>query len=135
MSDIFDQALNDIPEDLKKNVSRNFDVIDRIHYLMSKKGLTLQGLANLLGEAEPEVGKWMQGTHDFTLSTIRRIEETLGEKILFILSPGEDIKKSVAVSIYHVSIAYDHHIDFITPAAKKDMLVKKFVGKMEYSTN
>jgi transcriptional regulator with XRE-family HTH domain len=137
MSNIFEQALNDIPEDIQKDVSRNFDVIDRIRYIMSKKGLTQHDLANSLGENELEISKWMRGTHDFTLSTIRRIEEKLGERILFIAPPGEEIKKSGATSNYHLSVTYDYfYLDIIIcTAAKKDQLVKKFVGKMEYSIN
>lgn len=142
MSEIFDLALNDLPEDVKKDVSQNFDVIDRIRYIMSKKQFTHYDLANLLGETESEVTKWMRGTHDFTLSTLRKIEEKTGERIIFILPPEENLKKHesniATASKYHLSIEYNYieSSDFsISRNTEKDKLVKKFVGKMEYSTN
>lgn len=36
----------------------------------------------MLGKKEPEISKWMRGTHNFTIGTIAAIEAALGEPIL-----------------------------------------------------
>ncbi len=82
MNKIFEQALDNIPKDVQKKVSLNFDVIDQISAILQHKGMTQRDLAGLLGKRESEISKWMRGTHNFTLATISNIEEALGEKIL-----------------------------------------------------
>lgn len=36
----------------------------------------------MLGKKEPEISKWMRGTHNFTIDTISSIENALGVQIL-----------------------------------------------------
>lgn len=82
MSKIFEQALNNIPRDIQNNVSLNFDIIDQILSILKKKGMNQKDLAHLLGKKESEISKWMHGTHNFTISTIAKIQQALGEKII-----------------------------------------------------
>jgi transcriptional regulator with XRE-family HTH domain len=79
---IFEQALNDIPQDIQEEVSWNFDIIDQITFILKKKGMSQKDLAVLLGKKESEISKWMRGTHNFTLSTIWLLQKALGEKII-----------------------------------------------------
>ena len=80
--DIFEQALNDIPQHIQEEVSWNFDIIDQITAILKKKGMSQKDLAILLGKKESEISKWMRGTHNFTLSTIWLLQKALGEKII-----------------------------------------------------
>lgn len=41
-------------------------------------------LAMRLGKKEPEISKWMRGTHNFTIDTLVSIEEALGEPIISV---------------------------------------------------
>lgn len=58
---------------------------------MESKGLSQKDFAKLLGKNESEISKWMRGTHNFTISTIVKIEQALGCKIL-------SIQKTVEIS-------------------------------------
>ncbi|GAA0543666.1 helix-turn-helix domain-containing protein [Chitinophaga japonensis] len=82
MTKLFEQAIHDIPQDVRERVSLNFDIIDQISAILQRKGMTQRDLANLMGKRESEISKWMRGTHNFTLSTISAIQKALGEKII-----------------------------------------------------
>lgn len=79
---IFEEALNNIPQNIQEEVSWNFDIIDQITAILKKKGMSQKDLALLLGKKESEISKWMRGTHNFTLSTIWLLQKALGEKII-----------------------------------------------------
>lgn len=75
----------------RATVDFSFEIVDRIHQILESKGMSQKDLADLLGKKESEISKWMRGTHNFTISTIMRIEHALGCKIL-------SVQKGVKVS-------------------------------------
>jgi transcriptional regulator with XRE-family HTH domain len=83
---------NKMFEARKKNVSNeardfvdfSFKIVDRIYDLLQEKGMTQKDLANKLGKSEAEISKWMRGTHNFTISTIIKLECALGGSILSV---------------------------------------------------
>lgn len=96
MSAIFDSI--EVAGDIKRFVDHSFDVVDQIYDVLDRQGKTQRDLANLLGKKESEVSKWMQGTHNFTLKSIAKIEEALGETIL--LTPKKVVKKTEFIPVY-----------------------------------
>ena len=60
---------------------------------MASKGLTQKDLATKLGKSEAEISKWMRGTHNFTISTIKKIEVALDCEIL-------SVKKTLDGSVF-----------------------------------
>lgn len=46
------------------------------------RGPKQKDLAIMLNKNEPEISKWIRGTHNFTLDPIRAIENTLEVEIL-----------------------------------------------------
>lgn len=81
--------INSIPQNIEVDrfVSNSFDVVDRIHFILRKKGYTQRDLAKILNKSESEISKWMSGMYNFTLRTIASIEVKLGENILSIIEP------------------------------------------------
>jgi transcriptional regulator with XRE-family HTH domain len=59
---------------------------DIIRIIESKPGMKRKHLAEALGKKESEISKWLSGTHNFTLKSLAKIEEQLGEQFLFTLS-------------------------------------------------
>lgn len=55
--------------------------------------LTQKDLATKLGKSEAEISKWMRGTHNFTISTIKKIEVALDCEIL-------SVKKTLDGSVF-----------------------------------
>ncbi|MDE0561820.1 helix-turn-helix transcriptional regulator [Algoriphagus sp. NF] len=82
MSEIFDSI--QVRDEVKRYVDHSLDIVNRIHELLENQGKTQRDLANLMGKKESEIIKWMQGTHNFTLDTIAKIESVLGEKLIFV---------------------------------------------------
>ncbi|MFD2202817.1 helix-turn-helix domain-containing protein [Shivajiella indica] len=96
MSKIFESI--QVSDEVKRFVDHSFDVVNKIHELLEKQGKTQRDLANLMGKKESEISKWMQGTHNFTLKSLAKIESVLGENLFEVLKEDElVVKKQVAV--------------------------------------
>lgn len=96
MSAIFDSI--QVSDEVKRFVDHSFDMVNKIFEILQKQGKTQRDLANLLGKNESEISKWMQGTHNFTLKSIAKIESVLGENLFEVLKEDEVVvKKQVAV--------------------------------------
>jgi len=81
-SPILQQALNDVPDDVRREVSLSFAIADRIADLLAQQGMTQKAFARKMGKSEPEVSAWLTGRHNFTLRTIARISSVLGTDIV-----------------------------------------------------
>ena len=80
MTKFFDKI--PIPEEAKNFVDKSHEIGDEILSILQKQGKTQKDLAELLGKKEPEISKWLSGTHNFTLKTITKIETVLGADIV-----------------------------------------------------
>jgi len=83
-------------------VDYTFDLSNRIQFLMDQNSMEQKDLAKALGKNESEISKWMSGSHNFTLKTVARIEEVLGDKLLEIVNE-ETINKGEKVSIVFIN--------------------------------
>lgn len=118
-----------ISNDVDIFVKQSFDIVDRIHEILVKQGKERKDLARLLGKSESEISKWMTGTHNFTINTLAKIQDVLGESIIqvtkekqperplsvFISSPEYAMRPSNQTSIIsanlrmaNVSLPYQH---------------------------
>jgi len=73
-----------ISNEVDLQVRMSFDIVDRIHEILFKQGKEQKDLARLLNKKESEISKWMRGTHNFTISTLAKIETALGESVIHI---------------------------------------------------
>lgn len=80
-----------ISKETQEAVDLSFEIVDRIHQILESKGISQKDFADLLGKKESEISRWMRGTHNFTISTIVKIELALKCKIL-------SVNKSVELS-------------------------------------
>ena len=77
--------------EIRESVDMSFQIVDRIHEILTEKGMKQKDLALLLGKKEAEISKWMRGTHNFTIDTLVSIEEALGAPILQVVHQEEDV--------------------------------------------
>jgi transcriptional regulator with XRE-family HTH domain len=63
-------------------VEHSMNIAKQIMLILEKRGTNQSFLANKLGKSESEISKWLQGTHNFTLKTISKIEDVLNESII-----------------------------------------------------
>ena len=54
-TNLYQQALLDIPDDVKREVVLSYAVADRIYELMKKDGMTQKELAKKIGKSESEI--------------------------------------------------------------------------------
>ena len=76
------EAVKNIPMDIQKQTAYSFSIADKIHKLLTRKGMTQKELAKGMGKTEAEVSVWLSGQHNFTLRTLAKISVFLGEDIL-----------------------------------------------------
>ncbi len=95
-----------IPTEIDLFVTRSFDIVDRIHEILTFKQLDQKDLAALLGKRESEISKWMSGTHNFTIKTIARIEKVLGSSIVKVVRNESQIQKNP--TLFLVKKEYAH---------------------------
>ena len=79
---IFQDELNEIPDDVKKEVDWSFAIADRIEKLLNERNITHKEWASQIGKTEAEVSRWVSGTHNFTLRTLAKISVALGEDLI-----------------------------------------------------
>lgn len=78
------EAVKSIPLEIQKETSFSFAVSDKIHELLTDKGMTQKELARKMGKTEAEVSVWLSGQHNFTLRTLAKISVFLGEDFIQI---------------------------------------------------
>ena len=81
---IIEQRRKSVNPETRRAVDFSFLIVDRIHESLERKGLRQKDLAMRLGKKEPEISKWMRGTHNFTIDTLISIENALGEPIISV---------------------------------------------------
>ena len=81
---MFREAVAQIPNDVRIEVDLSFAIADKIDAILKQKGMTQKEFARKMGKTEVEVSRWVGGTHNFTLRTIAKISDVLGERILTV---------------------------------------------------
>ena len=81
---LFREELAKIPADVRKQVDLSWAIADKIDALLKKKGMSQKEFAHLMGKTEPEVSRWVGGTHNFTIRTLAKISVVLGEDLITI---------------------------------------------------
>lgn len=78
----FIDAINQIPNDIDRQISLSMSVSDRIADILRERGMSQKDFAKWIGRSEAEISRWLGGTHNFTLSTIAKISSYLNEDII-----------------------------------------------------
>ena len=88
-SSIIEARRKQVTSDVRERVELSFQIVDRIHEILVKKGMKQKDLALQLGKKEAEISKWRRGTHNFTIDTLVSIEEALNAPILQVVHQEE----------------------------------------------
>ena len=83
-------------------VDYTFDLSNRIQFLLDKNSMDQKGLAKALKKNESEISKWLSGSHNFTLKTIARIEDVLGDKLIEVVNEN-NVGKTELTGVYLIS--------------------------------
>ena len=83
-SKIARKILDETPLDKRIFVKKYADIVVRISQLLKAKGWNQQQLSQALDKRPSEISKWLKGEHNFTLSSLTKLEAELGEEIIFV---------------------------------------------------
>lgn len=83
-TNLYQQALLDIPDDVKREVALSYAVADRLYDLIKEAGMTQKEFAKKIGKSESEVSIWMTGRHNFTLKTLAKVSSVLNADIVSV---------------------------------------------------
>lgn len=81
---LFQQALSEVPNELKIQIDLSFALSDKLDAILKEKGMSQKEFASLMGKTESEVCRWLGGTHNFTLKTIAKISSVLDVELISI---------------------------------------------------
>ena len=81
---VLDDILSNIPKGIQKEVDMFYAIAVCINDILKRKGWNQANLAKAMGKKEAEVSKWLSGNHNFTISTLARIETALEEDIISV---------------------------------------------------
>jgi ribosome-binding protein aMBF1 (putative translation factor) len=73
-----------IPDEQKAEFELSFGIAERMDAILKEKNISQRELARRLGKRESEVSRWLTGRHNFTTSTIAKIETALGSPLVQI---------------------------------------------------
>jgi transcriptional regulator with XRE-family HTH domain len=98
-----DIVLSQTPPESKNFISKTLDIVDQIFLILEEKGINQKYLADKLGKKEPEISKWLSGTHNFTVRTITAIETALDHEIIVTPHKIKDNLFRYATKAYRAS--------------------------------
>ena len=78
-NELFRQCLSAIPQEQRAEFDLSYGIAERLDAILKKKGITQHELACRLGKRDS-----LTGRHNFTTSTIARIEQAIGDKLIQI---------------------------------------------------
>ena len=81
---LFHDSLAAIPDEQKAEFELSFGIAERMDTILKEKNISQRELARRLGKRESEVSRWLTGRHNFTTSTIAKIETALGSLLVQI---------------------------------------------------
>ncbi|MCQ2150254.1 MAG: helix-turn-helix transcriptional regulator [Bacteroidales bacterium] len=94
-SKIFQEQLEKVTPEIKKEMDWSAVIVKRIEQILKEKGITQRELASRIGCNETQIVRWTRGFPNYTLSTLAKLSEALGEDLI-CMSPVLP-----AVSGYH----------------------------------
>lgn len=83
-TELFRESINEVPDSIKTELDLSFAISDKIDAILKKRNLSQKDFARMMGKSEPEICRWLNGRHNFTIRTIARISTVLGESIIQI---------------------------------------------------
>ena len=81
---LFHDSLAAIPDEQKAEFELSFGIAERMDAILKEKNISQRELARRLGKRESEVSRWLTGRHNFTTSTIAKIETALDSPLVQI---------------------------------------------------
>ena len=76
------RQLEKVSPAVSKEVAWSADIIDNIERITREKGITQRELAHRMGCNETQVSRWTRGFPNFTLRSLAKLSQALGEDLI-----------------------------------------------------
>lgn len=83
----FKELIDNNPKHLKDEVAFNIALVKRVRELLKEQNSSQQELASSMEKKPSEVSKLLSGTHNLTLSSIFKLSDALGVKLIEVARP------------------------------------------------
>jgi len=83
-NDLFHKHLEMVSPSVRQEMDWSRDIVDKIDAILKKKGLTQRELAKRIGCNETQITRWTNGFPNYTLSTLAKLSEALGEPLITV---------------------------------------------------
>ena len=80
----FREVLAETPKDERLQMEWSFSISDAIDAALQKQGITKKKLAERTGTSCAAVSRCLSGGHNFTLSTLAKIQAVLGVQLISV---------------------------------------------------
>ena len=81
-NNVFHEQLRKVSPAVKQEMDWSCAIIDRIDDILKKKGITQRELARRIGCNETQITRWTRGFPNYTLSSLAKLSEALGEPLI-----------------------------------------------------
>ena len=85
-NELFQSQLLKVSPSVRTEMEWSCAIIDRIDALLKEKGLTQRTLAERIGCNETQITRWTRGFPNFTLHSLAKLSEALGEPLISVKS-------------------------------------------------
>lgn len=101
-------------------------IAESIEAILKQRNLTHSDFARLVGKRESEISRWMSGHHNFTISTLVKIESALKVKLIdrAYSSSSSTLVSEPAAEYYTPNSIRDICIGLLNKISDTDVLLK-----------
>ena len=87
-NELFERQLTQVPPHIKREIDWSCAIIDKIDAILARDGITQRELAKRVGCNEAQINRWTRGFPNYTLSSLAKLSEALGEPLIQV--PGSE---------------------------------------------
>ena len=81
---LFRNQLEMVSPAIKREMDWSCAIIDKIDMILKRDGISQRELARRIGCNETQISRWTKGFPNFTLSSLAKLSEALGESLINI---------------------------------------------------
>lgn len=83
-NNLFHKQLDKVSPAIRQEMEWSVAIIDKIDAIMKRKGMTQRELASIIGCNEAQITRWTRGFPNYTLASLAKLSEALGEPLIEI---------------------------------------------------
>ena len=81
---LLQEQLDKVKPAVRQEMEWSCAIVDKIYALMKQKGMTQRELASRIGCNEAQITRWTRGFPNYTLTSLAKLSDALGEPLIRI---------------------------------------------------